>query len=67
VTFDLQSAEDCARIFYWAERGVTTDEREADLAEWVTVLLTLKAAAAIDFDLQNGDPNRTREQWYVDV
>jgi hypothetical protein len=42
-------------------------ERDDNLAGWVTVLLTLKAAADFGVDLRSHDPARTWGQGYVDV
>ncbi len=67
VTFHLQAAEDGGTDLLLTESGVAADEREGNLAGWVTVLLTLKAAVDFGVDLRSGDPNRTWEQGYVDV
>lgn len=42
-------------------------ERMQNYAGWVTVLLTLKAAADFDVDLRNRDASRAWEDGFVDV
>lgn len=49
------------------ESGVPEGERLDNLAGWVSVLLTLKAAADFGVDLRNDDVAKRWEDDYVDV
>ncbi len=42
------------------------DDRDEELAGWVSVLLALKAAADHGVDLRNHDPERTWDQGYAE-
>jgi uncharacterized protein YndB with AHSA1/START domain len=49
------------------EVGVPDGERLDNLAGWVSVLLSLKAAADFGVDLRNDDPAKRWEDGYIDV
>ena len=67
VTFALESDGAGGTDLTLTEEDVPPDEREANLAGWASVLLTLKAAADFRVDLRNHDPARTWGRGYVDV
>lgn len=49
------------------ESNVPESNRLVHYAGWVSVLLSLKAAADFSVDLRSNDPKRTWEHGYVDV
>jgi hypothetical protein len=67
VTFELESDGAGGTDLTLTEEEVPFGERDDNLAGWVSVLLTLKAAADFGVDLRNHDPARTWGQGYVDV
>lgn len=67
VTFTLESNGDQGTDLTMTEDKVPRSERDANLAGWVTVLLTLKAVADFGVDLRNHDPDRSWNDGYVDV
>lgn len=48
------------------DEGVSPEDAVETLAGWVSVLLTLKAAADHGVDLRNHDPERSWDQGFVD-
>jgi len=66
VTFELVSDGVGGTDLVLQEANAPESERLANLAGWVSVLLTLKALADFGVDLRNHDPARSWEQGYVD-
>jgi uncharacterized protein YndB with AHSA1/START domain len=66
VTFELEGDERGGTDLHLRERGSAHDSGAENRAGWVSVLLTLKAAADHDVDLRNHDPERTWAQGFVD-
>jgi uncharacterized protein YndB with AHSA1/START domain len=66
VTFDLAPVDGDTDLTL-TETGVPPEERAQNEAGWVSVLLTLKAAADFGVDLRSHEPGCTWEQGYVDV
>jgi len=67
VTFELEPDGTGGTDLTLTEEGVPAGERDDNLAGWVAVLLTLKAAVDFAVDLRNHDARRTWVQGYVDV
>lgn len=67
VTFALEPDGAGGTDLTLTENGVPADQREENLAGWITVLLTLKAQADYGVDLRNHDPARSWGRGYVDV
>ena len=66
VTVTFAAALDGGTELLLVETGVPADCYDENRAGWVSVLLTLKAAADHGVDLRGHDPQRTWEQRYVD-
>ncbi len=67
AAFDLEADGDGGTELTLTETGLPPLERMQNYAGWVTVLLTLKAAADFEVDLRNRDESRVWEDGYVDV
>jgi uncharacterized protein YndB with AHSA1/START domain len=67
VTFELESDGAGGTDLTLTEEEVPSGERDDNLAGWVTVLLTLKAAVDFGVDLRNHHSDRTWDRRYVDV
>lgn len=67
VTFTLTPDDAGGTDLELREENIAEAERLANLAGWVSVLLSLKAAADHGVDLRNEDPARRWEDGYVDV
>jgi hypothetical protein len=48
------------------DAGVPAGDREEVIAGWVSVLMSLKAAADFNIDLRNHDPSRSWDSGYVE-
>ena len=66
TTFELVDDGKGGTDLTLADKGVRNDWRGEVIAGWVSVLMTLKAAADYSIDLRNHDPNRTWEQGYAE-
>lgn len=66
VSFELVAADDGTDLTL-KEVNVPANERDANQAGWVAVLLHLKAAVDFGVDLRNHDAERTWEAGYVDI
>lgn len=62
----LAAAADGGTDLLLVEEDVPAEAVEENRAGWVSVLLTLKAAADHGMDLRGHDPQRTWHQGYVD-
>ncbi len=67
AVFDLARDGAGGTVLTLTETGLSTADREQNLAGWVTVLLAFKAAVDFSVDLRNRDRQRTWQQGYVDV
>ncbi len=67
AAFDLAGDGEGGTDLTLTETGVAGENREQNLAGWVSVLLALKAAVDFGVDLRNRDGRRTWERGYVDV
>jgi hypothetical protein len=65
TTFELASDANGGCDLTLIARGVPAAEWEEVHAGWVSVLMTLKAAADHDIDLRSHDPQRSWDQGYV--
>lgn len=67
VTFRLQEDGGGGTDLVLTEEGVSEASWTENRPGWVSVLLSLKAAADHGVDLRNHDPERSWESGYVDV
>ena len=67
VTFELMADGEGGTDILLTESGVPEETRVGNHAGWVSVLLSLKAAADHGIDLRNHDPHRPWDRGYVDV
>ena len=66
VQFDLEPAEPEGSVLTLTETGSPAEALDENRAGWVSVLLSLKAAADHDIDLRNHDPRYCWDEGFVD-